>query len=525
MLDSSLVALLAAVVSAAGVGVWLGRRLARHRAEAMSAGARQVTAAITRAAAAECAEILRAGEINGREEARALGAAAEMTRQARGTEIEARLRRITERQAEQRLSDAHSIEVSKRTAAVRARIAVTDAEVARLRGESAAAGAASRAALERAAGQSSTAAIDALREAEIEEARLAAARVERVGAEAAQEGADKDSKRIMGIAMGRFFGHYLTERLHSVLPLPAGEAGAAMIGPDQANLRAIEAVAGVTLSLAAERDSVRLEGLDGVGREVARRVIARLLRQPGSARDPAAVTRVAQEISAALAAELSELGRRAFSILEIPPAHAEIVNLVGRLNYRTSFTQNQWKHAIEAAFLCGMMADELGLDEKLARRAALMHDIGKALTHELDGSHAVIGADYARRLGETELVANAIGAHHTDEPFNSPYAYLVAAGDALSGGRPGARRQTDENYLTRIDDLERITRGFRGVSEAFAVQGGREVRIYVQEDRVDDLGAVTLSSEIAGKISQEMRFPGQIRVTVIRELKAVEVAS
>jgi ribonuclease Y len=201
------------------------------------------------------------------------------------------------------------------------------------------------------------------------------------------------------------------------------------------------------------------------------------------------------------------------------------VNLVGRLNYRTSFTQNQWKHAIEAAFLCGMMADELGLDEKLARRAALMHDIGKALTHELDGSHAVIGADYARRLGETEMVANAIGAHHTDEPFNSPYAYLVAAGDALSGGRPGARRQTDENYLTRIDDLERITRGFRGVSEAFAVQGGREVRIYVQEDRVDDLGAVTLSSEIASKISQEMRFPGQIRVTVIRELKAVEVAS
>ncbi|HEY5089770.1 MAG TPA: ribonuclease Y, partial [Polyangia bacterium] len=131
----------------------------------------------------------------------------------------------------------------------------------------------------------------------------------------------------------------------------------------------------------------------------------------------------------------------------------------------------------------------------------------------------------ARRLGESETISNAIGAHHTDEPFNSAYAYLVAAGDALSGGRPGARRQTDDNYLSRIDDLERITRGFRGVAEAFAVQGGREVRIYVQEDRVDDLGAVTLSSEIAGKISQEMRFPGQIRVTVIRELKAVEVAS
>src|SRR5215475_13108244 len=169
-----------------------------------------------------------------------------------------------------------------------------------------------------------------------------------------------------------------------------------------------------------------------------------------------------------------------------------------------------------------MMADELGLDVKLARRAALMHDIGKALTHELDGSHAVIGADYARRLGETEIVANAIGAHHTDEPFGSAYAYLVAAADAMSGARPGARRQTDETYVSRLEDLERISRTFRGIGEAFAVQGGREIRVYVQEDRVDDLGAVNLSNAIARKISEEMRFPGQIRVTVIREFKAVE---
>ncbi len=524
-MDSPIVALCASALAAAAVGAWLGRRVARHRAEAMLAGVRQVTAAMARAAAAECAEILRAGEIGGREEASALSAVAEATGQARRAELEARLRRLAERQAEQRLADTHSVEVAARAAAVRARIAVTDAEVARLRSEIAAGGVAARAALERAAGRSSTDAIDAIRQGEIEEARLSAARGERAAEEGALVAAGKGAKRIMGIAMGRFFGHYLTERLHSTLPLPPGEAAATLIGRDQENLRAIEAVAGVTLSLADQHDTVRLEGLDGVGREVARRVIARLLRQPGSARDPASVTRVAQEIAAALDAELVELGRRAFSILEIPRAHPEIVNLVGRLNYRTSFTQNQWKHAIEAAFLCGMMADELGLDPKIARRAALMHDIGKALTHELDGSHAVIGADYARRLGEAETVANAIGAHHTDEPFGSAYAYLVAAGDALSGGRPGARRQTDENYLSRIDDLERITRGFRGVAEAFAVQGGREVRIYVQEDRVDDLGAVTLSSEIAGKISQEMRFPGQIRVTVIRELKAVEVAS
>jgi ribonuclease Y len=298
-----------------------------------------------------------------------------------------------------------------------------------------------------------------------------------------------------------------------------------MLGPGEANLQAIGAVAGVTLSLVETKDAIRLEGLDGVGREVARRCLATLARNPALGADVAEVERGAREVSRKLDIELDDLGRRAFRVLEIPPAHAEIVRLVGRLNYRTSYTQNQWKHAVEAAFLCGMMAEELGLDIKLARRAALMHDIGKALTHELDGSHAVIGADYARRLGESEIVANAIGAHHTDEPFSSPYAYLVAAADAMSGARPGARRQMDESYSSRLEDLERITRGFRGITEAYAVQGGREVRIYVQEDRIDDLGAVDLSSAVAKKISQEMRFPGQIRVTVIRELRAVETAS
>jgi ribonuclease Y len=354
---------------------------------------------------------------------------------------------------------------------------------------------------------------------------MVAARAERAAGELASDGAGKTGKRIMGIAMGRFYGHYLTERLSSFVPLAPGAASEAVIGAGEANLRAIEAVAGVTLVLGEHRDALRLEGLDGVGREVARRVLARLLRDTRLAADPGQVTRTAREIAARLDGELAELGRRAFAVLEIPVAHAEIVGLVGRLNYRTSFTQNQWKHAIEAGFLCGMMAAEMGLDVKLARRAALMHDIGKALTHELDGSHAVIGADYARRLGESELVANAIGAHHTDEPFSSPYAYLVAAADALSGARPGARRQTDDNYLTRIGDLERITRGFKGVAEAFAVQGGREVRIYVEEDRIDDVAAVDMSGKIAAKISEEMRFPGQIRVTVIREMKAVEVAS
>jgi len=328
------------------------------------------------------------------------------------------------------------------------------------------------------------------------------------------------SKRILGVSIGRFHGHYLTERHQSLVLLGEARRGRPAVAPEAIAL--IAEISGVQLTLNEEMDAVRLEGLDGVGREVARRCLSRCLKRP--ARNAEELRRVALNQKEQLSKELLDLGRKAFSALRIPRAHPEIVDLVGRLNYRTSFTQNQWKHAVEVAFLCGMMAEELGLDSRIARRAALMHDIGKALTHEIDGSHAVIGADIARRLGEAEIVANAIGAHHTDEPFNSPYAYLVAAADALSGARPGARRQTEDNYVGKISDLERITRGFREVQEAFAVQGGREVRVYVNEDRVDDLGAIDLSGRLAKTISEEMTFPGQIRVTVIREFRAEENA-
>ena len=326
----------------------------------------------------------------------------------------------------------------------------------------------------------------------------------------------REAKRVMGIAIQRYQGHYLTERLLSNLPLPPG-LGARML-PD---LPAIEEVANIKMTLADDQSSVRLEGQDSFGREIARRYV-RKLEKHGSLKGDA--KSAAEKIKEDLEREVVELGRRAFKELEIPRAHPDIVKLVGRLNWRTSYTQNQWKHAVEAAFLCGMMASELGLDIKLARRAALMHDIGKALTHAIDGSHAVIGADYARRLGEAELVANAIGAHHADEPCNSVYASLVAAADAMSGARPGARREQTDNYVQKLEDLERIGGSFAGVERAFAVQGGREVRIYVQEGRVTDERAVALSSEIAHKISEEMTFPGQIKVTVIRELRAVEVA-
>jgi ribonuclease Y len=508
-------------------GVLLGKRIALREAEAWSAGVRQVADAIRAAGGAESKELLRGGEIAGREEALAKLSAFESFCQVREAELTTIQGRLDHRAAELAAAADRLAETRAGVEAQKARAVTGEAAMAEARKEVAALVVEARLALEREAGASADDVRAAIADGELEDARQHAAQSVRAVDHAPADETSRAARRLMGISVGRFSGHYLTERLHSLIPLPQGltaEAANLILGADGANLQAIGAVAGVTLNLVETRDAVRLEGLDGVGREVARRVLARLVREPSLGSDAAEVERGAREISKKLERELDDLGHRAFRVLEIPAAHAEIVRLVGRLNYRTSYTQNQWKHAIEAAFLCGMMAEEMGLELKLARRAALMHDIGKALTHELDGSHAVIGADYARRLGESEVVANAIGAHHTDEPFNSPYAYLVAAADAMSGARPGARRQMDESYASRLDDLERITRGFKGITEAFAVQGGREVRVYVQEDRVDDLGAVTLSNEIAKKISQEMRFPGQIRVTVIRELRATEVA-
>ena len=354
----------------------------------------------------------------------------------------------------------------------------------------------------------------------IEQSKAEAAEKLRRATEEVSDGErGRDAKRMMDIAIQRYQGHYLTERLLSNLPLLPG-AAERIAGVQNANLAIIEEVANIKLTLADDLSAIRLEGQDSFGREIARRAIS-LFGRNGT-RD---ARKSALLIKDELEREVFEFGKRAFKELGVERAHPDIVKLVGRLNWRTSYTQNQWKHAIEAAFLCGMIADEMGLDVKLARRAALMHDIGKSLTHAIDGSHAVIGADYARRLGESEVVANAIGAHHGDEPCNSVYASLVAACDAMSGARPGARREQTDNYVQKLDDLERIGSDFAGVDRAFAVQGGREVRVYVLEDRVSDERAVELSAEIATRISDEMTFPGQIKVTVIREVHAVEVAN
>ncbi|HLU67724.1 MAG TPA: Rnase Y domain-containing protein [Kofleriaceae bacterium] len=514
----------AALVAAGAVLlVWArGRRQARERALA----ARAEASLAVKSAHLEAGAIRRAAETEAREQSLELRAAADREMGAAHEELARREERLAAREAA--LAEATG-ELEVRRAAVderqgairsiedRARGLTQDAERRREQ---------ARAALEELAGETAAEVAARLGGTWLDQARADAAQTVRaIEQNAGDPEWGRRARRLIDIALSRYKGHFLTERAISNVPIAPGVADR-LVACEGRLLRALEAGANVQLHLHDSGEAVKLEGLDGVGREVARRALSRLSRKPGALeeaeRDPAPWVAA---IRTQLEQEIQGLGRKAFSVLEIPRAHPEIVTLVGKLNYRTSYTQNQWLHAVEASFLAGMIASEMGLDVKLTRRATLMHDIGKALTHEIDGSHAVIGADIARRLGEPEVVANAIGAHHADEPPGSVYAYLVAAADALSGARPGARREHPEGYSTKLEDLERIGGGYPGVDRCHAVHGGRELRVYVREREVSDLQAIELSGEIAAQISEEMTFPGQIKVTVIRATEAVSVAS
>lgn len=376
-----------------------------------------------------------------------------------------------------------------------------------------------RAILEEKAGRTAAQIRDHFAESLIEETRAQCAdRLRNLESSAGEEYV-RMAKRVIGISIGRYRRHFLGERVSSLITLPPG--GAAKLREGEGYIESIEKASSTRLSFSDDDLSVRVEGADGAGRELARRAVTRFLEEE-KIRDP---ERLVSFIFADLEREIIKAGKDAFRMLDVQLAQPELVKLVGRLNFRTSYTQNQWQHAIESAFIGGLIAAELGLDVMTARRASLLHDIGKALTHEIEGSHAVIGADLARKNGEAELIANAIGAHHGDEEPQSPYAYIVAAADAMSGARPGARREMTETYVDRISELEKIAGNFNGVQTVHAVQAGRELRIHVDEMRVNDQRAAQLSEDIARKISDDMVFPGQIRVTVIREFRSIQVTN
>ncbi len=516
------------VVSAAAAGVGFGlARLAslRRRREALAAAQAQVAAKLQSARIAAAAK-RRATETEARAQALEERAAAERDlgdlaedvarREERAHTALARLARES-----QRIDGQGAVLDARDEAAQAARERAQE-----LRRQAAEGRSSARQALSERAGEAPEVLSERMIHGWLEDSRAQAAqRLRAIEGDVNNPRYDRTARRVMEIASSRYQNHFLTER--NISNLRVGGEVCELLTEDGGSLHEIlQEVANVQLHINPEADAVRLDGLDGVGREVARRALNRLAKR-GAARAEAQrdARQFATRIRTNLEREITTLGKRAFQILAIQRPHAEIVDLVGALNYRTSYTQNQWLHAVEASFLAGMMASELGLDIKLARRATLMHDIGKALTHKIEGSHAVIGADIARRLGEDEIVANAIGAHHADEPPGSVYAHLVAAADAMSGARPGARRETTDLFSHRVEDLERIGLDYRGVERAHAVHGGRELRLYVNEADVTDVDVIDMSAEIADRIAEELTFPGQIKVTVIRSFEAAAVAN
>ncbi len=379
-----------------------------------------------------------------------------------------------------------------------------------------------KAKLEEVAGMSASEAKKELMDMMEEEAKHDVAKRIKVLEEEARETADNKAKEIISLAIQRYAGEYVAEKTVSVVPLPSDEMKGRIIGREGRNIRALEAATGIDLIIDDTPEAVILSGFNPVRREIARLSLEKLI---GDGRiHPGRIEEVVAKSTEEIELTIKEAGERAAFDLGVHGIHPEILKLIGRLKYRTSYTQNIYQHSLEVAFICGIMAAELGINVKQAKRAGLLHDLGKAVDHEVEGSHAVIGADLARKYGESAKIVHAIMAHHEDEKPNSVLAVLVQAADALSGARPGARREMMETYVKRLADLERIATSFGGVNSSFAIQAGREIRVMVASETVTDEQSLVMARDIAKKIEAEMTYPGQIKVNVIRETRAVEYA-
>jgi ribonuclease Y len=355
-----------------------------------------------------------------------------------------------------------------------------------------------------------------------DEAKFEAAKaIKRIEDEAKEE-ADKKAKNIISLAIQRYASDYVAEATVSVVNLPNDEMKGRIIGREGRNIRAIEAATGIDLIIDDTPEAVILSCYDPFRREIARLTIERLMHDGRI--HPARIEEIAEKVKKDLDVNMKEEGEKAAFDLGIHNLHPEIIKLIGRLKYRTSYGQNVLMHAREVAYFAGIMAAECGVDQKLARRAGLLHDLGKAIDHEVEGTHPQIGGDLAKKYGESAKVINAIMTHHGDGEPNSVESVLVAAADALSAGRPGVRRETLESYLKRLEQLENTANSFKGVEKSYAIQAGREIRIIVKPEDLSDAHSAQLSRDIAKKIEAELSYPGQIKVTVVRESRYVEYA-
>lgn len=337
-----------------------------------------------------------------------------------------------------------------------------------------------------------------------------------------KEEAKREAQKVIVQAIQRSATDHAVETTVSVLQIQGDEMKGRIIGREGRNIRAFEAATGVDVIVDDTPEAVILSGFDAFRREVARVSLERLIADGRI--HPARIEEVVEKVKAELEEEVLRVGENTLLEVGLPGAHNEIIKHIGKMKYRTSYGQNLLQHSIEVAYLCGVMAAELGIDVNLAKRAGLLHDIGKTADRSVEGPHAIIGMEMTRKYNEHQIVINAVGAHHDDIPMEHPIAALVQAADSISGARPGARRESVEGYAKRLEKLEEIAKSFRGVQATYAIQAGREIRVIVEHDKIDDAQADQLAHDIARKIQQEMEYPGQIKVVVIREVRSVSYA-
>ncbi len=509
-----------------GAGVFLGTRLGRGRGDGAAQQAAEKEAETVRAAAkAEVEAIKKAAEVDGKEAARKRKVDLDDELKARRVELQKREEAIAqkERDTERQRKDAErrAQELEKKEKSVDGKIRQADASVEKAE----AAQVEARKKLETIAGLSE---VDARKKLE-EEVRgqalqSAAVEIKRIEDEANRE-ATARAKTIVATAIQRFASEFVHERTVAVIPLPSDDLKGRLIGREGRNVRALEAATGIDLIIDDTAESITISCFNPVRREVARIAISALVADGRI--HPTRIEEVVRKAEKEVDKVCKEAGEQAVFDLGLHRVHPELVRLLGRLKFRQSYAQNVLLHSIEVGYLAGLIAAELGANVKLARRAGLLHDIGKAADHEQEGPHGEVGAQLARKHGESPKVCQAIASHHGDDSGVKPAAILdhvVAAANQLSAARPGARREQLAAYIKRLDDLEAICKRFGGVERAYALQAGREIRVMVMNDQVDDAQAIVMSKEIARAIETEATYPGQVRVVVVRETRASDYA-